>query len=61
MERITRTITLLEIETPTGEVRHIAPGDTNALAGCKLVACKRVRAEMPLPVFVENATFKEVK
>lgn len=25
MERITRTLTLLEIETPNGEVRHIAP------------------------------------
>ena len=27
MERITRTLTLLEIETPNGEVRHIAPSD----------------------------------
>lgn len=61
MERITRTLTLLEIETPTGEVRYIAPSDTNALAGCKLLASKRVLAEMPLSVFVEYASFKEVK
>lgn len=61
MERITRTITLLEIETPTGEVRHIASSDTNAVAGCKVLASKRVLAEMPLSVFVENASFREVK
>ena len=61
MERITRTLTLLEIETPNGEVRYIAPGDINALAGCKVIASKRVLAEMPLPVFVDNATIKEVK
>ena len=61
MDRITRTLTLLEIEMPSGEVRYIAPGDTNALAGCKVIASKRVLAEMPLPLFIENATFKEVK
>lgn len=61
MERITRTLTLLEIETPEGELRYIAPGDTNALAGCKVLASKRVLAEMPLPVFIESASFKEVK
>lgn len=61
MERITRTLTLLEIETPNGELRYIAPGDTDALTGCKVVATKRVLAKMPLPVFIENATFKEVK
>lgn len=61
MERITRTLTLLEIETPNGEVRYIAPGDTNALAGCNVIASKRVLAEMPLPVFIGHAIFKEAK
>lgn len=61
MERITRTLTLLEIETPNGERRYIAQVDTNALAGCKVVGSKRVLAEMPLPLFIKNATFKEVK
>lgn len=61
MERITRTLTLLEIETPNGELRYIAPGDTNALAGCKVIGSKRVLAEMPLQVFIDNAIFKEVK
>ena len=61
MERITRTLTLLEIETPNGEVRYIAPSDTNALAGCKVLASKRVLAEMPLLAFIDNAIIKEVK
>lgn len=61
MERITRTLTLLEIETPNGEVRCIAPSDIDVMEGCKVLGRKEMLAEMPLSVFVENAYLKEVK
>lgn len=61
MERITRTLTLLEIEAPNGEVRHIAPSDIDMAKGGKVLGRKKVRAEMPLSVFIENAYIKEVK
>lgn len=61
MERITRTLTLLEIESPTGEVRRIAPSDIDMAEGCKVLGRKKLVAEMPLSVFVENAYIKEVK
>lgn len=61
MERITRTLTLLEIETTNGEVRCIAPNDLDTVEGCKVLGRKRVLAEMPLSVFIENAYIKEMK
>ena len=61
MERITRTLELVEIEAPNGEVRCIAPSDIKAMKGCKVLGRKRVRAEMPLELFVEYACIKEVK
>ena len=61
MERITRTVTLLEIETPNGELRYVAPGDTDAMAGNKVLGIRKMYAEMPLSVFIANATIKEVK
>lgn len=61
MEHITRTLTLVEIEAPTGERRYIAPCDIEVVEGCKVVGRKRVHAEMPLSTFIENATIKEVK
>lgn len=61
MERITRTLTLLEIETPSGEVRCIAPSDIDVMEGCKVLGRKKVLAEMPLSVFIVNAYIKEVK
>ena len=61
MERITRTLTLLEIEALNGEKRYIAPSDIEVMKGCKVLGGKKVFAEMPLSVFVENATIKEVK
>lgn len=61
MERITRTIELVEIEAPNGERRCIAPSDIEVMKGCTVVGRKRVRAEMPIEVFVEYATIKEVK
>ena len=61
MERITRTLTLLEIETPNGEVRCIDPRDIEIMEGCKVLGKKKVLAEMPLSVFIENAHIKEVK
>lgn len=61
MERITRTLTLVEIEAPNGEKRCIAPSDIEAMKGGKVLGRKKVLAEMPLEVFVEHATIKEVK
>ena len=61
MERITRTLTLLEIETPSGEVRYIGPRNHGMEAGCKVLGRKRVLAEMPLSVFIEHAYIKEAK
>ena len=61
MDRIVRTLNLLEIEMPTGEVRYIAPSDLGMEEGCKVLGRKRVHAVMPLSVFVENAYIKEVK
>ena len=61
MERITRTLTLLEIETPGGELIYLDPRDIDMAGGCKVVGRKRVLAEMPLSVFIENAYIKEAK
>lgn len=61
MERITRTLELVEIESPNGELRCIAPSDIDVMKGSKVLGRKRVRAEMPLEVFVEYAIIKEVK
>lgn len=61
MERITRTLTLVEIEAPNGEKRCIAPSDIDMAEGCRVLGRKKVLAEMPLSVFVENAYIKEVK
>lgn len=61
MERITRTLKLLEIETPKGERRFIAPCDIDVMQGCKVLGRKDVVAVMPLSVFVEYAELKEVK
>ena len=61
MKRITRTLTLLEIETPNGELRHIAPSDIDTQEGCKVLGRKKVLAEMPLELFVEYANIKQVK
>lgn len=61
MDRITRTLTLLEIEMPNGEVRYIDPRDAGMEEGCKVLGRKRVHAVMPLSVFIENAYIKEVK
>lgn len=61
MERITRILELVEIETPNGEKRCIAPSDIEGMKGSKVLGRKRVRAEMPIKVFVEYATIKEVK
>ena len=61
MARITRTLELVEIEAPNGERRCIAPSDIEVMKGCKVLGRKKVLAEMPLEVFVEYATIKEVK
>ena len=61
MDRISRTLTLLEIEMPNGEVRYIDPRDLGMEVGCKVLGRKRVHAVMPLSVFIENAYIKEVK
>ena len=61
MKRITRTLTLVEIEAPNGEKRCIAPSDIEAMKCGKVLGRKKVLAEMPLEVFVEHATIKEVK
>lgn len=61
MERITRTITLLQIEAPSGEQCYLAPSDIEMAEGCKVLGRKKVVAEMPLSVFIENAYIKEVK
>lgn len=61
MDRIRRTLTVLEIETPNGEVRTIAPNVAEGLEGCKVIGGKKVVAEMPLSVFIENAYIKEAK
>lgn len=61
MERITRTLTLVEIESPNGETLYIAPSDIDVMMGCKVVGRKKVLAEMPLAVFVEYADIKEAK
>lgn len=61
MERITRTLTLLQIETPGGEQIYLDPRDIDMAGGCKVLGRKKVFAEMPLSVFVENAYIKEVK
>lgn len=61
MERITRTLTLVEIEAPNGEKRCIAPSDIEVMKGCKVIGRKKVIAEMPLEAFVDYATIKEVK
>lgn len=61
MDRIRRTLTVLEIETPSGELRRVAPNDAEWLEGCKVIGRKQVVAEMPLSVFIENAYIKEVK
>lgn len=37
MERITRTLELVEIETPNGEKRCIAHRDIKAVEGCKVL------------------------
>lgn len=61
MERITRTLTLVEIEAPNGEKRCIAPSDIEFMKGWKVLGRKKVLAEMPLEVFIEYANIKEVK
>lgn len=61
MERITRTLTLVEIEAPNGEKRFIAPSDIEVMNGCKVLGQKKVLVEMPIELFVEYATIKEVK
>ena len=61
MERITRTLTLVEIEAPNGEKRCIAPRDIEVMKDCKVLGRKKVLADMPLEVFVEYANIKEVK
>lgn len=61
MERITRTLRLLQIETPSGEQLYLAPSDNGITEGCKVLGRKKVRAEMPISVFIENAYIKEVK
>lgn len=61
MERITRTLELVEIEAPNGERRSVASSDIEVMKGSTVLGRKRVRAEMPLEVFVEYATIKEVK
>lgn len=61
MERITRTLTLVEIEAPNGEKRCIAPSDIEVMKDCKVLGRKKVLAEMPLEVFVEYAIIKEAK
>lgn len=61
MDRITRTLTLVQIETPSGEERYIDPCDIVMLEGCTVLGRKRVRATMPLSVFIENAYIEEVE
>ena len=61
MDRITRTVEVVEIETPDGTRFYVAQGDTRSLTGCKVVATKKVRAEMPLAHFIASASIKEVK
>ena len=61
MERITRTLTLVEIEAPNGEKHCIAPSDIEVMKDCKVLGRKKVFAEMPLAVFIEHANIKEVK
>lgn len=61
MERITRTLKVLEIETPNGEVRYISPKDVMCIDGCKVIGRKKLVAEMPISVFIENAYTKEVE
>lgn len=61
MERITRTLTLVEIESPDGARRFITPRDIEVMKGCKVVGRKRVAVEMPLELFVEYGTIKDIK
>lgn len=60
MERITRTLELVEIEGPNGEVRLIVPSDVARAEGWKVLGRKCVLATMPVSTFIENATIREV-
>lgn len=61
MDRITRTLEVVEIEIPDGTRRYIAPGDTHSMTGSKVLGTKKVRAEMPLAQFIAYASIEEVK
>ena len=61
MDRITRTLEVVEIEIPDGTRLYVAPGETHSMTGSKVVGTKKVRAEMPLAHFISYATIKEVK
>ena len=61
MDRITRTLEVVEIEIPDGTRLYIAPGDTASMTGSKVLGTKKVRAEMPLAHFIAYASIKEVE